>query len=187
MTTTDQQGFFQWTSSQNVSDDLLGKSVEEIREILKERGHKNLGVLMQQLEHDFNIGTVIRNCNAFGCTNVYYYGPSKKWDKRGSVGVYHYTPAKYLSTLEQVRELRQRHTLVALEQGEDSVSIHDFDWPTNALIVIGEERDGVCPELLELCDRKVFIPQRGSVRSLNAGVASGLALFSYDSQHSKRK
>ena len=180
---TDNKGFFSWT--QNVGNEFKGQSVEEIRKTLRERGHSNLAVLMQQLEHDFNIGTVIRNCNAFGCTNVYYYGPSKKWDKRGSVGVYHYTPAQYLSTLEEVKKLREKYLFVGLEQGEDSVSIHDFDWPKDTMILIGEERDGLSPELLEFCDHKVFIPQKGSVRSLNAGVASGLALFSYDSQHRK--
>ena len=46
----------------------------------------------------------------------------------------------------------------------------------STLLIIGEEGVGITPETLELCDNFVFIPQFGSVRSLNAGVASGIIM-----------
>jgi tRNA G18 (ribose-2'-O)-methylase SpoU len=51
-----------------------------------------------------------------------------------------------------------------------------FEWPDNTLLLIGEEGIGITPETLELCDKFVYIPQFGSVRSLNAGVASGIVM-----------
>lgn len=63
----------------------------------------------------------------------------------------------------------------------------DFEWPDNALIIVGEEGVGITPETIELCDKFVFIPQYGSVRSLNAGVASGIAMNDYVMKYTLNK
>jgi tRNA G18 (ribose-2'-O)-methylase SpoU len=57
-----------------------------------------------------------------------------------------------------------------------AITLDKFEWPDRTLLLIGEEGVGITPETLELCDRFVYIPQFGSVRSLNAGVASGIVM-----------
>jgi len=43
--------------------------------------------------------------------------------------------------------------------------------------VLGQEQVGIPDELVALCDDMIYIPQYGSVRSLNVGVASGIAMY----------
>jgi tRNA G18 (ribose-2'-O)-methylase SpoU len=63
----------------------------------------------------------------------------------------------------------------------------NFEWPDNALIVIGEEGVGITPETLNICQKFVYIPQYGSVRSLNAGVASGIAINDYVTKYTRKQ
>jgi tRNA G18 (ribose-2'-O)-methylase SpoU len=136
-------------------------------------------VMMENFLGDFNISTVIRNANAFNVREVYYLG-MKHYDRRGTVGTHHYIDVNHLKERKHLEQLKEKYVLVGLENSVPScVPMADFEWPDNALIVIGEEGVGITPETIELCDQFVYIPQYGSVRSLNAGVASGIALNDY--------
>jgi tRNA G18 (ribose-2'-O)-methylase SpoU len=158
----------------NVLDKYRAWTLDLIREDVA-RNTFGYAVLMQCINGDFNIGTVIRNSNAFGAEGLYYIG-QKKIDKRSTVGTHHYTPVQFLDSMEQVKALKERYAFVALECGIDSVAMPNFVWPKNPLIIVGEETAGINQELLDLCDHKVNIPMFGSVRSLNVGTAAGIAM-----------
>ena len=159
----------------NVLDKYKAWTEDLIREDLKKRAF-NFAVLMENFVGDFNIGSVLRSCNAFGGKEMYYYG-SKHWDRRGSVGTHHYTSMVHLSTRESLLALKQQYTFVALENTVPGAeSIYDFVWPDNPLIVVGEEGTGITNDMLSLCDKFVFIPQYGSVRSLNAATAASITM-----------
>ncbi len=49
----------------------------------------------------------------------------------------------------------------------------------HAVIILGQEQVGVPPELLQMAQDTVYITQYGSVRSLNVGTASGIAMYDY--------
>jgi tRNA G18 (ribose-2'-O)-methylase SpoU len=166
--------------SRNVLDIYKGWSEEEIQQNLRTYP---LLVCMMQLTGDFNIGTVVRNANAFGAQSVFYIG-NKKWDRRGAVGTYHYTNVRHYPTWDQFYAYSKGFgfSIVGLEITEDAIDIREFTWPEKTAIVLGEENLGLSDTVLEQCDYVVKIPQFGSVRSLNAGVASGIAMFTYISQ-----
>ena len=56
-----------------------------------------------------------------------------------------------------------------------------FNWPKekHVVMIFGEESRGIPQELLDISDDVVYINQYGSVRSLNLGVASGIAMYDY--------
>jgi len=143
-------------------------------------------VAMEHLQGDFNIGTVIRNANAFGANEVLYCG-KRKWDRRGSVGTHHYTTVTYKENIATLcRDARNEgYSIVGLEKTEKAEDIRTCILPEKTLFLIGEEQNGLSNEAVELCDMLVEIPQWGSVRSLNAGVASGIALYEWVRQHVK--
>jgi tRNA G18 (ribose-2'-O)-methylase SpoU len=135
-----------------------------------------VAVLMENFAGDFNIGTVIRNANAFNTKEVFYLG-RKHYDRRGTVGTHHYTNITHLRNIEELSALKECYTLVGLENSvAGAVSLGNFEWPDNPLLIIGEEGVGITKATLDICDHFVYINQYGSVRSLNAGVASGIAL-----------
>ncbi len=53
-------------------------------------------------------------------------------------------------------------------------------------MIFGEEGEGVTPEMLELADHVVSIKQYGSVRSMNVGTTSGIAMYDYIRKYNER-
>ena len=166
--------------SRNIADkykqDRLTKwTTELIREDLQKNCFP-YAVVMENFAGDFNIGTVVRNANAFNARCVYYLG-NKHWDRRGAVGTHNYTDVKRIKTREELSKLKEEYTFVGVENSVPAaMPLAEFKWPLNTLLIIGEEGVGITPETLALCDHYVYIPQFGSVRSLNAGVASGIVM-----------
>ena len=168
-------------NNRNVNDMFKSWTEDLIREELKKRSF-NFAVLMENFVGDFNIGSVLRSCNAFGGKEMYYYG-RKHYDRRGTVGTHHYTSMIHVHEHEHLLELKKQYTFVALENTvQGAESLYDFEWPNNPLLVVGEEGTGITNDMLALCDRFVFIPQYGSVRSLNAAVASSIAMNDFVSK-----
>jgi tRNA G18 (ribose-2'-O)-methylase SpoU len=162
----------------NTIDKYFGWTKEMINADLRQNAHP-FAVLFEQIRGDFNIGTGIRNSNAFNALEVFYYGPRKKFDRRGAVGTYHYVDLKYLPTIEDVKKLKEKYTFVGVDCIPGSIPMESFVWPKNTLMCFGEEGSGLSKEIIELCDVIVHITQYGSVRSLNVGTASGIAMYDF--------
>lgn len=67
--------------------------------------------------------------------------------------------------------------LVALEQDESSYKLSEFTPPSEFILVLGEEVEGIPRELLQKCDHVVEIPMVGKKESFNVSVAAGIALY----------
>lgn len=169
----------EWNVCDKYREDIFTAwTVDLVREDLQ-RNSFPYAVLMENFVGDFTIGSVLRSCNALGGNKMFYYG-RKEYDRRGTVGSYHYTCMDHLSSFEEVLNLKKKYVFVALENNmENSEPIYDYEWDENSLIVIGEEGKGISKEMLEVCDKFVFIPQYGSVRSMNAAVAASIAMNDY--------
>jgi len=143
-------------------------------------------VLMEHFKGDFTIGSVLRSCNALGANKMYYYG-KKKYDRRSTVGTYHYTDMINLKEYSDLINLKNDYVFVALENNiQGTVPIYDYEWDENSLIIVGEEGNGVSQEVLNICDKFVHIPQYGSVRSVNAAVAASIAMNDYVCKYLRR-
>jgi TrmH family RNA methyltransferase len=57
-----------------------------------------------------------------------------------------------------------------------------YQMKSNAVLVIGNEGNGISPTVLSLCDHVVTIPQFGNAESLNAAVATGILLAEFTKQ-----
>lgn len=168
--------------TRNIIDPYKYWETEAILADLDEK-RNNFSVLCANVLGDFNIGTVVRNANAFLAKEVLIYG-NRRWDRRGAVGTQRYTHFKRfkpIDGIEIVKEYLRDSYIVGVDNVEGASPIHTFQWPSDkhVVLVFGEENSGIPQELLDLCDELVYIQQLGSVRSLNVGVASGLAMYSY--------
>jgi tRNA G18 (ribose-2'-O)-methylase SpoU len=175
---------FDCVDKRNVIDHYKNLSDELIKGDLEENRIANLSVLCVNIVNDFNIASCQRNCNAFGCQDLYIFG-DKKYDKRGSVGVERYTPFKHVKNIDVLSELFEDFDIiVSLDNCSNSVPIDEYVWDFNkkTLIVIGQESIGVPNEILNRSNAIVYIRQRGSVRSINAANACGIALYDYSSK-----
>lgn len=138
-------------------------------------------ILISNKFHDFNIGTVIRCSNAFLGKEVLIYGPSKTWDRRGTVGAHLYENLKHIKHIDELDFQGQK--VIGIDNLPGSVPIETFEWPDEPFVMaFGQEQVGLPEEILDVCDNLVYISQYGSVRSLNVGVAAGIAMYDYCSK-----
>lgn len=173
----------------NVRDCFKSKSQEEIKSSLKGNAIP-CAVMMSHINGDFNFGSVIRSANGFNVERVFYFG-KKKFDRRGALGTYHYIDVTHLSSLDEIKNLKEEYCFVALENNIDRrpTLITDFTWPRHKkpIILIGEEGKGLQEDILNLCDFFIEIPILGSVRSFNAAVAASIAIYDFSSKLQKTK
>jgi tRNA G18 (ribose-2'-O)-methylase SpoU len=140
----------------------------------------NFSILCSNLYNDFNIATVIRNSNAFMAKDVYIYG-SKRFDRRGTVGTHIYQNLKHVKDINALDEIPKDFVWIGMDNIGDATPVETFDWPKDkhVLICLGQEQVGLPQEIIDRCQKLVYIKQYGSVRSLNVGVASGIAMYDY--------
>lgn len=169
---------FTMPDGRNIQDKYKWWEHEDIVADLDENRSPLVNIFVN-ITHDMNLGSGVRNSNWFNTQPVTIVG-KRKWDKRGAVGAYHYTGINHFPTLEEAIEpLRANgYRIVAAEIDERAIPLPSYEWQEKSAVVYGEEGDGLSNEMLSLVDDIVFIPGRGSVRSLNVATTSGI--FSYD-------
>lgn len=150
---------------------------EAIKADLDKRRHP-FWVLCSNLHNDYNIACVIRSANAFLASKVFVYG-RKKYDKRGTVGTHHYEHVENFKDEAVLDDLYDQFNLVAFDNVENALPLPDFQWPERPLMAFGQEQVGLPPEILNRAKNVVYIPQYGSVRSLNVASAASIAMYDW--------
>jgi len=163
----------------NVIDHYKFVSTEIIKGDLEKKRTK-LVIIAENWLYDFNLATLIRNSNAFTAKCVHVIG-RRQFDKRGTVGTYKYENIFYHENLYPlIEELKQdSYRIVAIDNLDGASSVVDYQWQEKTALIFGQEAVGVSPMALEVADDVVYIPQLGSVRSLNVGTASGIVMYDY--------
>lgn len=164
------------TDTRNIIDFYRYWSVEAIKTNLDLKRH-NFSILISNQIRDFNLSTVIRNSNAFLAKEVFIYG-SKNYDRRGTVGTHHYENIRHVRHISELNF--EDCAIVGIDNIDGALPIESFVWDDkHTIMVFGEEQIGLCAELRDLCQQFVYISQFGSVRSLNVGSASAIAMYDY--------
>ncbi|GAK31495.1 RNA methyltransferase [Weissella oryzae SG25] len=183
----------------NVTDEFKSFENDEIRAALDGRRGK-LVTILQNLSHDFNKGTAIRNTNAFSGRKVIFLNSEnrtvvdskegvKKYDTRGAVGAHHYEHIEHhvITDFQTVfDELHgEGYTIFAVDNIPEynPENVFDVEFPEKSAFVFGEEQLGLADDIIKAADRMIYLPQSGSVRSLNVSVAHGIIMAFYTKQH----
>ena len=137
-------------------------------------------VAIENWQHDLNIGTVVRNANAFLAEAVHIVG-NRRWNRRGAMVTDRYVDIRHHTTVaDLVAWARQMGLpLIGVDLLPGSRDITAADLPERCVLLFGQEGPGLSAEAREAVDLVLHIPQGGSTRSINAGVASGIAMFEW--------
>lgn len=147
--------------------------------------HRNtLEIAIENVSRDFNMGTIVRNANAFNVNKVHIIG-SRQWNKRGAMVTDAYMHIEYHKDVPAFfAAVRSRNkSVIAVDIIPGALPIHSVALPAESVLVFGAEGPGLSRELLEEADKVVMIEQSGSTRSVNVGVASGIAMYMWTLQH----
>lgn len=175
--------FAEQPDTRNVVDKYRHETVDAIVADL-DTSRVSLEIAVENLERDFNMGTIVRNANAFNVAKVHVIG-RRQWNKRGAMKTdaylhieYHESPRAFMDAMNS-----QDKTVYAIDIVPNAVPLHGITFPTNTVMMFGSEGAGLSEELQQAASQVVMIEQFGSTRSVNVGVASGIAMYTWMQQH----
>jgi tRNA G18 (ribose-2'-O)-methylase SpoU len=141
-------------------------------------------VAIENWAHDLNIGTVVRNANAFLASGVHIVG-RRRWNRRGAMVTDRYQHVVHHPDVASLLTWAAGEDLVVLgvDNLPGSVPIDEYDLPRRCVLLFGQEGPGLSVEAREAVRDVLHLKQFGSTRSINAGVASGVAMYEWVRRH----
>ena len=169
--------------NRNVVDHYRYWRREAIVADLDERRHA-LHVAIENFAYDANIGTVVRTANAFAVREVHIVG-RRRWNRRGAMVTDRYQHLRHHPDITSLLDLAGDLglTVVAVDNLPGSVPIETIALPRACLLLFGGESAGLSDGARDGSAVTVLIAQFGSTRSINAGVAAGIAMHTWIRQH----
>lgn len=169
--------------TRNVLDKYRGQSVDAIKADL-DKTRVELHIAIENLERDFNMGTIVRTANAFNIRTIHVIG-RRQWNKRGAMVtdaymniVYHASVDDFLTAMKS-----EQRVVIAMDIVDEAQNLSAQPLPKTCVMVFGSEGAGISDELLKNSDAVLQIEQFGSTRSINVGVAAGIAMYAWMQQH----
>jgi tRNA G18 (ribose-2'-O)-methylase SpoU len=141
-------------------------------------------VAVENWEHDLNIGSVVRNANAFLAAEVHIVG-RRRWNRRGAMVTDRYQHVRHHPTLAAFAEWSGAAGLpvVGIDNLPGSVAIDEHPLPRACVLLFGQEGPGLSDEARALSEVVLHIRQFGSTRSINAAAASAVAMHEWVRRH----
>ncbi|WP_123028010.1 TrmH family RNA methyltransferase [Mycolicibacterium stellerae] len=143
-----------------------------------------LHVAIENFGNDANIGSVVRTANAFAVDTVHIVG-RRRWNRRGAMVTDRYQRLRHHDTTAELLEFAADAglTVVAVDNVPGAQRLEETGLPRSCLMVFGQEGPGITDDTKAGADLTVSIVQFGSTRSVNAGVAAGIAMHTWVVQH----
>jgi tRNA G18 (ribose-2'-O)-methylase SpoU len=137
-------------------------------------------VAIENWQHDFNIGTIVRTANAFLAAEIHIVG-NRRWNRRGAMVTdryqhvrHHATPADLAAYLHSIGV-----RLLGIDNLPGSEHLETMALPREVCFLFGQEGPGLSEAAREVCDGTFSIAQFGSTRSINASSAAAIAMHSW--------
>jgi tRNA G18 (ribose-2'-O)-methylase SpoU len=167
----------------NVVDRYRYWRVDAIVDDLDRRRHP-FHVAIENLQHDLNIGAVVRNANAFLAEAVHIVG-RRRWNRRGAMVTDRYQHVRHHPDIDALARWAADAELpvVGIDNLPGSVALERTELPRRCVLLFGQEGPGLSEAARAQVDLVCSIAMFGSTRSINAGVASGIAMHTWIRQH----
>ena len=150
---------------------------------LDERRHP-FHIAIENWQHDFNIGSVVRTANAFLAREVHIVG-NRRWNRRGAMVTDRYQHIRHHPTVEGFASWAGEAGLpvIGIDNLPGSVPLETFELPRACVLVFGQESVGLSAAARDAATATLAIGQYGSKRSINAGAAAAIAMHTWIRQH----
>jgi len=143
-------------------------------------------VAIENLGHDYNIGTVVRTANAFAAARVHIVG-RRRWNRRGAMVTDRYQHLEHHDGVESLAHHAAANDLriVAVDNVPGARPLESTILPIRSILLFGAEGPGLSESAASAADLSVSIVQYGSTRSINVGVAAGIVMHSWIIEHAE--
>ncbi|WAJ45817.1 RNA methyltransferase [Mycobacterium sp. Aquia_216] len=169
--------------TRNVVDSYRYWTREAIIADIDQRRHP-LHIAIENFGYDANIGSVVRTANAFAVDTVHIIG-RRRWNRRGAMVTDRYQRLCHHDSSAELMDFATAAGLsvVAVDNVPGAARLEEISLPRRCLLVFGQEGPGITDDTRLGASLTVSIAQFGSTRSINAGVAAGIAMHAWIRQH----
>ena len=147
-------------------------------------------VVLEGIYDRGNISAVMRSAEGLGFGNFHVIETQEKFKESNRVtqGADKWVEVqKWKKTSDCVQSLKkQGYKICVTHLSEKSKPLHEIDFSGKVALVLGNEKDGVTPEMIAAADENIIIPMSGFVQSFNISVAGALALYHISQDRLKR-
>lgn len=163
----------------NVLDKYRYWKVEAIKAYL-DKDRLPLHIAIENWQHDMNIGTIVRNANAFNVAAVHIIG-KRHWNRRGAMvtdrylNIFHHTSVDDFALVMK----KSGREIVAIDNQAGSLPLSETKLGNKVVLVFGGEGPGLSSEMIGVSTKMIHIEQFGSTRSVNVGVAAGIVMYEW--------
>ena len=183
-------------SSYSIKDsDWLSPQITSADSVVAKHKTSELVFVLDNIRSAFNVGSILRTADALGVGRVYCCGytphatnPLVMKTSLGAektIATFPSSAADVVRVEDVLGQLRSEgYQLFALETSPQAISMFATEFPEKAALLVGNERYGLNPPTVQLCDHICEIPMSGIKNSLNVAVALAVAGFAYKKQHS---
>jgi tRNA G18 (ribose-2'-O)-methylase SpoU len=170
----------------NVVDRYRYWRLEAIVADLDTRRH-DFHVAIENWQHDFNIGTIVRTANAFLAAEVHIVG-NRRWNRRGAMVTDRYQHLRHHQTPRALADYLRDHPsgpveLLGVDNLPGSRHFETMTIPRRVCFLFGQEGPGLSESARSVCDATFSIAQFGSTRSINASAAAAIAMHGWVRSH----
>jgi tRNA G18 (ribose-2'-O)-methylase SpoU len=166
----------------NVVDRYRYWRLEAIVADLDSRRH-HFHVAIENWQHDFNIGTIVRSANAFLAAEVHIVG-NRRWNRRGAMVTDRYQHLRHHETAADLAAYLKGLDggpvpLLGIDNLPGSAHLETMQMPRRVCFLFGQEGPGLSDTARSACDGTFSIAQFGSTRSINASAAAAIAMHAW--------
>lgn len=171
-----------------IDQDFLIQSEDKIQ---TQRKTYPVILVLDNIRSSFNVGSILRSAECLGAENVYLCGytpsPENSKTSKAAMGVESYIPWQSSpNAMQTLQDLKVRgYRIIALETTTEATELYTEFSKNPCAFVLGNERFGLGPEILQICDEVRKIPLVGVKNSLNVGVSAAIALSEWKRQYER--
>jgi tRNA G18 (ribose-2'-O)-methylase SpoU len=167
----------------NVLDKYRYWKLEAVKADL-DKSRVPLHIAIENWQHDFNIGTIVRAANAFNIEAVHIIG-KKHWNRRGAMVTDRYMNITNHESVDDfvASVTSEKRHIIAVDIIPEATALSSVKLPEKSVLVFDGEGPGLSNEILKKAEKVVMIEQFGSTRSVNVGVAAGIAMYVWMQQN----
>lgn len=144
---------------------------------------QSIALLCDRMTDVKNVGAMFRIADAARLEKLYFYQSTVDFTHKKLTKVARstnqYVDYELHQSLESIQQIVKAYEVIALDKTSLSIDYINLKRSSNKkiLLIIGSERQGICPELLELAHQTIHLPMLGVNTSMNVSVATGIAVY----------
>ncbi len=164
-----------------IVSDFRYKTLDELILHVKDLNEKPIIIALDHITDEGNFASIIRTSAFFGVNGIVIpkkrsVSVSAQVIKRSS-GAYLYVPIVRVANMASaLKRLSDEGFWIIGTSSRGNVSLYDFDWDRELVLVLGNEEKGISQPVENVCHEIVNIPVFGAIEALNVSVATGIFL-----------